>query len=141
MSPTQPPTRWDSRVICPSVKRPGRGADHSHSSSADVQNEWRYTSTDPHTPSCRAVGQLYFTFPSIIRDTLLTWSCIKSLLLRARISQATYNFVYLSENSRDQSQRRCGCPEDRAAEDFSNGRIRRGFAATNYLLCQHALER
>jgi hypothetical protein len=48
MSTTQPPTRWDSRVLCPRVKRPGPGPNNSHPSSADVQNEWKYTSTRPH---------------------------------------------------------------------------------------------
>ena len=48
LSTTQPPTRWDSRVLCPRVKRPGPGPDNSHPSSANVQNEWRYTSTHPH---------------------------------------------------------------------------------------------
>jgi hypothetical protein len=31
----------------PGVKRPGRGADHPPPSSAEVENEWRYTSAPP----------------------------------------------------------------------------------------------
>jgi hypothetical protein len=31
----------------PGVKRPGREADHSPPSSAEVKNEWSYTSTPP----------------------------------------------------------------------------------------------
>jgi len=32
----------------PGVKRPGREADHSPPSSAEVKNAWSYTSTPPH---------------------------------------------------------------------------------------------
>jgi len=70
LSPTQPPNRYDSRVICPRVKRPGRGTDHSHPSSADIQNDWRYTPTRPHTPSCRAVGQLCSNINSQLDATI-----------------------------------------------------------------------
>jgi hypothetical protein len=31
----------------PGVKRPGRAADHSHPSSAEVKNAWSYNSTPP----------------------------------------------------------------------------------------------
>jgi hypothetical protein len=34
----------------PGVKRPGRGADHPHPPSAEVENEWGYTSTPPLGP-------------------------------------------------------------------------------------------
>ena len=34
-----------TRVFCPGVKRPEHEADHSVSSSAQVNNEWNYTST------------------------------------------------------------------------------------------------
>jgi len=48
----------------PGVNRPGREADHSPPSSAEVKNEWIYIFT-PNTPSWRgaqvkkAQGQLY----------------------------------------------------------------------------------
>jgi len=35
------------------VKRPGREADNSPPSSAEVKNAWSYTSTLPNTPSWR----------------------------------------------------------------------------------------
>jgi hypothetical protein len=35
-------------LIHPGVKRPGREADHSHSSSIEVKNAWSYTCTHPH---------------------------------------------------------------------------------------------
>jgi len=42
LGPTQTPIQW---VL--GVKRPGRKADHSPLSSAEVKNEWNYTSTPP----------------------------------------------------------------------------------------------
>jgi hypothetical protein len=40
LGPTQPPVQWVPRVFSPGVKaRPGRDADHSPSSSAEVVNE------------------------------------------------------------------------------------------------------
>jgi len=40
MGPTQPPLQW-----VPAVKRPGREADESPSSSSEVKKVWGYTST------------------------------------------------------------------------------------------------
>jgi hypothetical protein len=40
LGPTQPPVQWVPGVISPGVKaRPGRDADHSPPSSAEVENE------------------------------------------------------------------------------------------------------
>jgi hypothetical protein len=36
--PTQPPLRWVPGTLSPGVKRPGREADHSPPSSAEVKN-------------------------------------------------------------------------------------------------------
>jgi hypothetical protein len=47
LEPNQPPTHWVPRVLSPGVKRPGREADHSPPSSAEVENAWSYTSTPP----------------------------------------------------------------------------------------------
>jgi len=41
LGPTHPPILWVLRV-----KRPGREANRSPSASVEVQNAWRYTSTD-----------------------------------------------------------------------------------------------
>jgi hypothetical protein len=41
----QPPIQWVPGTLSPRVKRPGREADHSPPSSAEVMNAWRYTST------------------------------------------------------------------------------------------------
>jgi hypothetical protein len=45
LGPTQPPIQWVPGVPSLEVKRPGREADHSPTSSAEVKNAWSYTST------------------------------------------------------------------------------------------------
>jgi hypothetical protein len=47
LEPTQPPIQWVPEALSLGVKRPGREADHSPPSSAEVKNVWRYTSTSP----------------------------------------------------------------------------------------------
>jgi hypothetical protein len=47
LGPTQPPIQWVSRALSLGVKWPGREADHSPPSSAEVKNVWSYTSTPP----------------------------------------------------------------------------------------------
>jgi hypothetical protein len=42
---TQPPIQWVTEGLSPGIKRPGREADHSTPSSAEVKNVWSYTST------------------------------------------------------------------------------------------------
>jgi hypothetical protein len=43
--PTQPPIQWVPGALSLGVKWPGREVDHSPPSSAEVKNEWSYTST------------------------------------------------------------------------------------------------
>jgi hypothetical protein len=45
LGPTQPPIQWVPGALSVKVKRPGREADHSPPSSAEVTNAWSYTST------------------------------------------------------------------------------------------------
>jgi hypothetical protein len=47
LGPTQPPIQWVPEALSLGVKRLGREADHSPPSSAEVKNEWMYTSTPP----------------------------------------------------------------------------------------------
>jgi hypothetical protein len=47
LGPTQPPIQWVSGILSLGVKRPGREADHSPPSSAEVKNAWSYVSTLP----------------------------------------------------------------------------------------------
>jgi hypothetical protein len=42
---TQRPIQWLSRALSPAVKRPGREADRSPPTSAEVNNTWSYTSS------------------------------------------------------------------------------------------------
>jgi hypothetical protein len=45
LGPTQPPIQRVPVVLSLGVKRPGRKADHSPPSSAEVKNTWSYTSS------------------------------------------------------------------------------------------------
>jgi hypothetical protein len=45
LGPTQPPVQWVLGALSPGVKRPGREADHSTPTSAEVN--WIYTPTPP----------------------------------------------------------------------------------------------
>jgi hypothetical protein len=42
---TQPPIQWVPGALSPKVKRPGREADHSPPTSAEIKKMWIYTST------------------------------------------------------------------------------------------------
>jgi hypothetical protein len=45
LGPTQPPIQWIPGDLSLGVKRPGREADYSPPSGAEVKNAWSYTST------------------------------------------------------------------------------------------------
>jgi hypothetical protein len=45
LGPTQLPIQWVPGALSLGVKRPGREADHSPPSSAELKTEWSYTST------------------------------------------------------------------------------------------------
>jgi hypothetical protein len=47
---TQPPIKWVPGTLSLEVKRPGREADHSPPSSAEVKNAWSYASTSHASP-------------------------------------------------------------------------------------------
>jgi hypothetical protein len=48
MGPTQPPIQWVPGALFSGVKRPGREADHSAPTTAEVKKIWIYTSTPPY---------------------------------------------------------------------------------------------
>jgi hypothetical protein len=48
IGPTQPPIQWVSEAVSSGIKRPGREADHSPPTSAEVKKTWIYTFTPPH---------------------------------------------------------------------------------------------
>jgi hypothetical protein len=45
LDPTSPPVQWVSEALSLEIKRPGREADHSSPSNAEVKNSWSYIST------------------------------------------------------------------------------------------------
>jgi hypothetical protein len=49
LEPTQPSIRWGPGTLSPGVKQPGRKADTSPLSSAEVKNMLSYTSAPQHT--------------------------------------------------------------------------------------------
>jgi hypothetical protein len=64
LGPTQPPIQWVPGALSLHVKRPGREADYSPPSSAEVKNAWSYTSI-PHyvfMSSCLVKHRDMFTF-------------------------------------------------------------------------------
>jgi hypothetical protein len=58
LGPTQLPIRWILGAIFPGVTRPGREADDSPPSSAEVKNVWSYTSTLSYVVLSSAEPQL-----------------------------------------------------------------------------------
>jgi hypothetical protein len=47
MGPNQPPLQWVPGALSLGIKLPGREANHSPPSSAEVKNAWSYISTPP----------------------------------------------------------------------------------------------
>jgi hypothetical protein len=47
LEPTQPPIQWIPGALSLGLKRPEREADHPSPYSAEVKNEWSYTSSHP----------------------------------------------------------------------------------------------
>jgi hypothetical protein len=50
LQPTRPPIHCVPETLIPGLKRPGREADHTPPSSAEVKNAWSYTSAPPLRP-------------------------------------------------------------------------------------------
>jgi hypothetical protein len=48
LGPAQPPIQWVTGSLPSGVKQAGREADHTPSPSAEVKNEWMYTSSSPY---------------------------------------------------------------------------------------------
>jgi hypothetical protein len=67
---TQPPIQWVLGDLSMGVKRPGREADHSSVSSAEVKNRWSHTSTHKYVLMMwcsveKKHREFYFTFHDI----------------------------------------------------------------------------
>jgi hypothetical protein len=77
LGPTQPSIQRVPGALSPGIKRPGREADHSDPTSAEVKNTWIYTSTPPHVLMAKpliseAQEQLYLPFTGNKLD-ILRW--------------------------------------------------------------------
>jgi hypothetical protein len=92
LGPTQPPIQWVTWALSLGIKRPGREADHSPPTSAEIKNAWSYTSTAQFAfvAWClvkKAQGQLYllhilrsfiqvlvvFVFPTFLSNQHFAW--------------------------------------------------------------------
>jgi hypothetical protein len=73
LGPTQPPIQRVPGALSLGVKRPGREADHSPPSSAEVKNALRYTSTPPYVfmAWCLVKHRDNFTFTFIGEEMFL----------------------------------------------------------------------
>jgi hypothetical protein len=71
LGPTQPPIQWVPGTLSLGIKRPGREADHSPPSSAEVKNAWSCTSTPQYAfmPWCLVKYRDNFTFYLILYCT------------------------------------------------------------------------
>jgi hypothetical protein len=49
LGPIQPHIQWVPETLSPGENRPGREAERSPPSTAEVKNAWSYTSTHPYT--------------------------------------------------------------------------------------------
>jgi hypothetical protein len=82
LGPTQPPIQWVLGALSPGIKRPGREADHSPPSSAEVK-ECVELYLHPSTPSWhgaqlkKAQGQLYINL-NVMQHIFLTHDLIHS---------------------------------------------------------------
>jgi hypothetical protein len=77
LRPTQPPIQWVPGAPSPGVKRPGREADRSPPSSAEVKNAWSYTSTPQYV--------------------LMAWCLVKHRHI-ARLTSSSYCASHVSED-------------------------------------------
>jgi len=85
MGPTQSPIQWVRGALPQGVKWPRREADHSHASSAEIENAWNYTST-PSTPSWRGAylkHRYKFTFTCTWRK----WLVVRMMLSTAALDE------------------------------------------------------
>jgi hypothetical protein len=83
LGPTQPPIQWVWGALSLGVKRPGREADHSPPSSAEVKECVELYLHSPNTPSLR--GALSF-LPYDLQDPRLYW---KHFVLHSQIHHFT----------------------------------------------------
>jgi hypothetical protein len=80
MEPTQLPVQWVPGALSRGVKRPGREADHSPPSSAEVNNVWSYTSTPQYVfmAWCLIKHRENFTFIYLFLSEVMTLDFLQS---------------------------------------------------------------
>jgi hypothetical protein len=87
LRPTQTRIQW-VRSSSPGLKRPPRDGEHSHSSSAEVKNEWNYTSTPLYAFMASAAGTLFSTINRRRLQTMklfgIQYSAVSCYLLALR---------------------------------------------------------
>jgi hypothetical protein len=80
LGPTQPPIQWVTGAVSLGVKRPGREADHSPPSSAEIKNAWNYTSTPQYAFMVWCLvkhrDNFTFTFTTLLEDMLVEYGQI-----------------------------------------------------------------
>jgi hypothetical protein len=78
LRPTQPPIQWVEGAPSLEVRRPGREADHSPPSSAEVKNAWSYTSTPQYVfmTWCLVKHRDNFTFTFILYYIILYYNTV-----------------------------------------------------------------
>jgi hypothetical protein len=91
LGPTQPPIQWVPGALSPGVKRPGREADHSPPSSAEVKNAWSYTSNPQHVFMAWCLVKHRTTYRIYVHDVVLRQTDITffPLLSFSRIFRST----------------------------------------------------
>jgi hypothetical protein len=99
LGPTQPLIQWVQCAVSLRLKRPGREADHSPPSSAEVKDAWSYTSTPWYLVKSRD-----FTFSFILKRMLMLSLILKcnevvkfklSVCLAKHHAMKTYNLSFL----------------------------------------------
>jgi hypothetical protein len=95
---TQPPVQWVPGAFSPGVKRPGREAEHSPPTSAEVKKMWIYTST-PHTVSWRSVSLVKhrdnFTFYFLLAKYICIICILGEIKIRPRYNEICALSSYL----------------------------------------------
>jgi hypothetical protein len=79
LGPTQPPIQWVPGALYLAVRRPGREADHSPPSCAEVENAWSYTSIPPYVfmAWCLVKHRNNFTFTFYLSQIALPYFLIR----------------------------------------------------------------
>jgi hypothetical protein len=102
LGPTKPPIQWITGSFSLGVKRPGREADHSPPSSAEVKNVWSYTNTPQYAfmawCSVKAQGLVYLYQDTYIEPISAEFSYFQNSRLLNSYSHANMSAMCLNIN-------------------------------------------